>query len=112
MTHAERLTSAADFRRTYAEGKRAASKGVTAYVRATDLQTPARVGVTAARGFGGAVARNRAKRRVREAARIVRPEIRPGVDVVLVAGAPTIEAKFQDMVDTVRETLAIAGGCS
>lgn len=106
-----RLTSPADLRRTYSEGSRASVGCVVAHVRPTDEQRPARIGVTAARGLGGSVGRNRAKRRVREALRSVRHEVRPGSDVVLVATAAATTADFQDMVDSVRRALAQAGGC-
>jgi ribonuclease P protein component len=51
-----------------------------------------RVGFTATRRIGGAVVRNRAKRRMREAARALLPGLaRPGFDYVVIArgGAPT-----------------------
>ena len=51
-----------------------------------------RVGFTATRKVGGAVVRNRAKRRLREAARALVPVLgKPGFDYVFIArgGAPT-----------------------
>jgi ribonuclease P protein component len=111
MGRAGRLTSTADFRRTYSEGKRASAKTVVAHVRITEDGRPARIGITAARGLRGAVERNRSKRRLREAVRVVRDEIRSGADVVLVASPAAKSENFQDMVDSVRRALAQAGGC-
>ncbi len=105
-----RLTSAADFRRTYSEGKRGSTRTIVAHVRLSDEERSARIGITTARGLGGAVERNRVKRRLREAVRVLRDELRPGTDVVFVggSGAPTLQ--FQDMVDSMRRALEAAGG--
>ena len=51
-----------------------------------------RLGFTATRKIGGAVVRNRAKRRLRAAAQAILPQLgKPGFDYVLIArnGAPT-----------------------
>jgi ribonuclease P protein component len=63
-----------------------------------------RVGVTASRAFRGAVERNRARRRVREVARIdlLRPDSplhRVGIryDVVLIARPAALEISFADL---------------
>jgi ribonuclease P protein component len=111
MGKSGRLTSPADFHRTYSEGTRASVGSVVAHVRPTDERGPARIGVSAARGLGGSVGRNRAKRRVREALLILRDEVRPGSDIVLVASPAATRVDFQDMVDNVRRALARAGGC-
>ncbi|MGH2784956.1 MAG: ribonuclease P protein component [Actinomycetota bacterium] len=111
MGRTGRLTSSADFRRTYAQGDRASTKALSAYVLMTAEDRPARVGVTSARGLGGAVERNRVKRRIREAVRAVRGEIREGADVVVVASPSALATSFQEMVDSLRRALAAAGGC-
>jgi ribonuclease P protein component len=66
-----------------------------------------RVGYTCSRKIGNAVTRNRAKRRLREAARAVLPvHGRPGWDYVLV-GRPgaTVERDFNELLDDLRRAL-------
>ena len=70
-------------------------------------ERPVRVGYTCSKKIGNAVARNRAKRRLREVARKVVPQLaRPGWDYVLVArpGA-TIARDFADLLADLTEAL-------
>lgn len=65
------------------------------YARDRDDAGPARVAVVASRKVGTAVARNRAKRLLREA---VRPlALRDGVDVVLVARSACATSVFEQV---------------
>lgn len=60
---------------------------------------PLRVGLTASRKVGNAVVRNRARRRLREAARQVLPlHALPGHDLVLVARAETATRPWPDLL--------------
>ncbi|WP_425052875.1 ribonuclease P protein component [Psychromarinibacter sp. S121] len=72
--------------------KRQAMPGFVLQARRRDpselSQTPVRVGYTCSKKVGNAVARNRAKRRLREIARLVLPiEGQPGWDYVLIGRA-------------------------
>jgi len=76
-------------------------------MRARDDGDPTiRVGFTATRRIGGAVVRNRAKRRLREAARLLLPEHgRPGCDYVLIARAGTTARPWARLLDDVKTAL-------
>jgi ribonuclease P protein component len=67
-----------------------------------------RVGVTVGRWAGGAVVRNRARRRVREAVRLRYDEIERGWDLVFVVRATVTEASFDAIAGAVSAVLARA----
>ena len=87
--------------RNFAEGPLAASfrplaPGTTRAAGGGTERGVARVGLTVSSRVGGAVVRNRVKRRLREA---VRRELSllPAVDLVLVARSSAIEASVEDI---------------
>ncbi len=67
--------------------------------------SPSRVGVAAGKKLGGAVLRNRFKRKLREAVRQVYPNIQSGVDMILIARAPMAEATAAQILAALIETL-------
>ncbi len=77
------------------------------YVRATSGGL--RVGVAAGRRIGGAVVRNRAKRRLREAFRRLQGRLHDQGDVAIIARPPAVTAPFAEIVSEV-EALCTAGG--
>jgi ribonuclease P protein component len=84
-----RLLRHADFERVYKQGRRHFSASMTVFywprpeADASDSKTGLRVGFTVGRALGGAVQRNRMKRRLREAVRMTRPPVGVAADVVI-----------------------------
>ncbi len=80
----------------YREGRRYTGEILVLYYRRTGGLL--RVGVTAGRRIGGAVRRNRAKRRLREALRQLEGRLCAPGDLVLVARPPAGTAPFGALV--------------
>ena len=67
---------------------------------------PARAGFTATKKIGNAVTRNRAKRRLRAAARLLLPlHGRAGTDYVFIARAQTANRSWTAMLDDMKAAL-------
>jgi len=105
-----RLTRRAEFLRAATKGRKAALPGVVLQALPRDDQAPARLGFTVTRKIGNAVIRNRTRRRLREAARLVLAE-QPvsGVDLVLIGRAATRGRDFKALQDDLRRALIRAG---
>ena len=78
-----RLLRHADFERVYKEGRRYFAAHMTVFYLKRGEPGNLRVGFTVGRGLGGAVERNRMKRRLRESVRLMRPAVEPAADVVI-----------------------------
>ncbi|MBZ5679028.1 MAG: ribonuclease P protein component [Acidobacteriia bacterium] len=86
-----RLLRHADFERVYKQGRRHFSTSMTVFYlprqeapgAGTNSASGLRIGFTVGRALGGAVQRNRMKRRLREAVRLCRPAAASDVDVVI-----------------------------
>ena len=66
----------------------------------------ARFGFTASKGLGGAVIRNRARRRLKEAVRLAAPDHAvQGYDYVLIAREGTVQRRFTEIIKDLERAL-------
>jgi ribonuclease P protein component len=106
----QRLRKRAEFLRVASAGRRAAVHGLVLQAMARGDDAPARLGFTVTKKIGNAVARNRTRRRLREAARLVlREHPLAGVDLVLIGREATRGRDFADLMDDLRRALGKVG---
>lgn len=77
-----RLVRRGEFDAVYRTGKRFSSSHFTVFVRRNELALN-RFGFSIKKALGGAVVRNRIRRRLREVVRCHRQEVSPGWDIVI-----------------------------
>ena len=105
-----RLTRRGEFLRAAARGRKAARPGLVLQALPSGEGAPLRLGFTATKKIGGAVVRNRAKRRLREAARLtLSAGAPPGWDLVLIARDATATRPFAQLLGDLRGALRQAG---
>lgn len=105
-----RLKRRAEFLRVAAKGSKSPQPGVVVQALRRDDRGPARLGFTVTKKVGNAVVRNRTKRRLREAARLLL-DAQPlaGVDLVLIGRDATRARPFAALMDDLRRALARTG---
>ncbi|MBE5040205.1 ribonuclease P protein component [Ructibacterium gallinarum] len=91
------LTQNAQFRRLYRRGKSVVLPTMVVYA-AKNREGISRLGITAGKKVGGAVERNRAKRRIREIYRVFAPRLKTGYDFCIVARGFTVTAPHDRLV--------------
>ena len=106
----QRLTRRAEFLRVAASGRRTAVHGLVLQALPRDDGGAARLGFTVTKRVGNAVVRNRTRRRLKEAARLLLRD-RPvaGVDLVLIGREATRGRDFSELIDDFRRALDKVG---
>jgi ribonuclease P protein component len=104
-----RLLRHSDFERVYKQGRRHFATHMTVFYlrRADDELKGARVGFTVSKALGGAVQRNRIRRRLREAVRLGNFSTGAGVDVVINPKRSAMTADFGDLQGEVAKAFQV-----
>lgn len=98
-----RLSGSKAFQAVHHDGRRYGGRALALRARRNGLPLT-RLGLAVRRGKDGAVGRNRTKRRLREAFRIIRPELPAGLDVVC---SPTRQTDAAQLADLCTELLRL-----
>ena len=111
-----RLLRHADFERVYKLGRRHFSPSMTVFYlsrqapganAARPVGAGLRIGFTVGRALGGAVQRNRMKRRLREAVRITRRPAGVNADVVINPKKSLLRVEFAEVVNEVSRAFVV-----
>ncbi|RXT08897.1 ribonuclease P protein component [Ammoniphilus sp. CFH 90114] len=98
MLHSNnRLRDQNEFQKVFQQGKSAANRQFVVYMLPKEGQEQIRIGISVSKKIGKAVVRNRVKRLIREASRLVLPEITWRGDLVIIARTPVAEMEFHEL---------------
>jgi len=103
-----------EFKRLYSKGKSAASQCAVIYCRRNG-RAENRLGITVSAKLGGAVQRNRVRRRLKEIYRLNEEKFLTGYDIVIVARMRSRSAGFSELQSSILsliKKLGLSGGGS
>ncbi|MEQ1948491.1 MAG: ribonuclease P protein component [Bryobacteraceae bacterium] len=106
-----RIQRSVEFKAVYENGHRLSGPLFAAFClphRAEERST-ARLGLTVPRAIGGAVVRNRIKRRFRELFRVHRSELGPQWDIVINPRKAAVDASFEQIERSFRKVIEKCG---
>ena len=95
---ASRLVRRAEYDAVYRDARRRSGREFTVFLRPNGLEI-SRFGWSVKKALGGAVQRNRIRRRIREIVRLHRQEIAPGWDIVIHPRSSAARTKFSALAE-------------
>jgi ribonuclease P protein component len=110
----QRLLHHADFERVYKKGRRHFTAHMTVFYLARSTENPdgsvgSRVGFTVSKALGGAVQRNRMRRRLREAVRLEGANPGLDADIVINPKRTLLTVGFSELRNEVAKTFVVIG---
>lgn len=94
FTKSERLTTRPQFQQVMDRGRKKRIDSICTVFSLPNSLGRRRLGIIASKKIGNAVARNRAKRKIREAFRLLKGSIEPAVDIVVISGKDLVALPF------------------
>ena len=107
FTGSMRLLRHSDFERVYKKGRRHFAAHMTVFYLLREQGEGLRIGFTVGRALGGAVERNRMKRRLRESVRLRWPGVRVPVDVVINPKKSVLRIEFAELENEVARAFEV-----
>ncbi|SRR5260221_13248075 len=111
-----RLSRASEFARLKREGVSFHGKLVVLSVLKAESGTDRRIGLITSRRVGGAVVRNRVRRRLREIVRALLPRMHGGLRLVIIARVAAAKAEFAalqaDVMSLAQRSAILEPACS
>ena len=107
FTASMRLLRHSDFERVYKKGRRHFAAHMTVFYLLRERGDGWRVGFTVGRVLGGAVERNRIKRRLREAVRLRWPGVCIPADVVVNPKKSVLKLEFAELENEINSAFAV-----
>ena len=102
------LSKPEDFAALQGEGTVRSHSLLVVRIRWTGLEET-RFGMSTGRKLGGAVVRNRVRRRLREALRVMAPSFQPGWDVLIIARPPVLAVDYKTLTASLHNLLRRGG---
>jgi ribonuclease P protein component len=107
FTGSMRLLRHSDFERVYKRGRRHFAAHMTVFYLLREQGEGLRVGFTVGRVLGGAVDRNRMKRRLRESVRLRWPQLRVPVDMVINPKKTVLKLEFAELGNEIERAFEV-----
>ncbi len=99
------LTLNKDYKRLYYRGKSAVDSALVTYAMKNRTPGENRMGITVTKKIGKAVCRNRCKRVIRAAYRLLEPQLPDGWDFIFVARSKTATIKSTDLMVVMKKQI-------
>jgi ribonuclease P protein component len=109
LAKANRITRGADYRATVRRGVRSNAPHTVTYVRRVQGSGDARFGFIVSKVVGGAVVRNRVRRRLKAVCYELLPAMAPGTDVVVRALPASVHSEWTTLQEEISRAVDKVG---